>query len=104
LRTHVFGEGPLFEDRIAPVPSGQPDADDLIAVAPAGHPVFVPSVRTTARVLERKVSPRVAVGTFTSSRRSCSEVVMASILADTRRLPAGNVDRGWPGKVVAGPS
>ena len=54
--------GTLLEYRIAAVPQRQPQADDLIAITPTGHRVFVPPVRATAGLFEGEVRPRVAVG------------------------------------------
>jgi hypothetical protein len=42
----VQPEDPLLEDRVAPVPEGERKAEQLLVVADAAEPVFVPPVGT----------------------------------------------------------
>src|SRR5438105_2590157 len=51
-------EQALLQNRIAPVPERQREADSLMAVADAGQPGFVPPVRARSRVIVREVVPR----------------------------------------------
>ena len=55
-------ERPLLEDRIAPVPQCQAQAQPLLAVAEAGQAVLAPAVGLGAGVVMRQVVPRLAVG------------------------------------------
>ena len=62
--------GPFLEDRVAPVPQRDSQADDLVAVTPAGQTVFAPPVGAAARVLEREVRPGIPVGAVVLAHRS----------------------------------
>src|SRR6266567_8259046 len=55
-------EGPLLEDRFAPVPQRQPQAQPLMDVTEPGKAVLAPPVRTGAGVVVRQVIPCLAVG------------------------------------------
>src|SRR6202020_1358424 len=55
-------EGPLLQDRIAPVPQGQAQAEPLLDVAEPGQPVLAPPVGPRPRVVVREVVPGRAVG------------------------------------------
>ena len=55
-------ERPLLEDRVAPVPQRQTQAQPLLAVAEAGQAVFAPAVGLGAGVVMRQVVPRLAIG------------------------------------------
>src|SRR5580658_6698083 len=62
-------EQPLLEDRIAPVPQCQPQAQALPQVAKTGQTILAPAVGAAARVLMRKVFPRIAVRTVVLAYR-----------------------------------
>ena len=55
-------EQALLEDRVAPVPQREREADPLVAVADAGEAVLVPAIGARSRVIVREVVPRGAVG------------------------------------------
>src|SRR4029077_14817895 len=50
-------EQTLFENRIAPIPKSQCEANSLVSVADAADPVFSPAIRARACVLVRKIFP-----------------------------------------------
>src|SRR5438093_1184368 len=72
-------ERPLLQDRVAPVPQRQAQAQPLVDVAEAGQPVLAPPVRAGPRVIVGQVIPRVAVG--------------AVVLSDRAPLPLTDI---WP--------
>src|SRR5205085_2492710 len=53
-------EGPLLQDRVAPVPQGEREAQDLAVVADTCEPVLVPAVGPGASVVVREEVPRLA--------------------------------------------
>ena len=55
-------EEPLLEDRIAAVPEGGGEAQELVAVADAGDAVLAPAIGLAAGQVVRQVVPGVAVG------------------------------------------
>ena len=63
-------EHPLLEDRIAPVPQGQPEAQPPEDVGQPGHPVLVPAIRAGPRVVMREVRPCVAVRAVVLAHRA----------------------------------
>src|SRR5581483_8029263 len=58
----VHAEEALLEMRIALVPEGGREAEQLIAVADAGDAVFAPAIGFAARFVVGEVAPGVAVG------------------------------------------
>ena len=70
-------EEPLLEDRVAPVPQRERQAQPLLDVAEAGQAVLAPAVGAGAGMIVREVGPRVAVG--------------AVVLADRAPLPFAEV-------------
>ena len=54
-------EQPLLQDRVAPVPEREREAQPLLVVADAAEPVFAPAVGAGSRLLVREVVPGVAV-------------------------------------------
>src|SRR5262249_20444943 len=54
-------EQALLQDRIALVPEGEGEAEDLVAVAEAGEPVLAPSVCLAPGPVVREVVPGVPV-------------------------------------------
>src|SRR5207237_7942918 len=70
-------EQPFLEKRIAAVPEREREADMLMPIAQAREAVLVPAERARARVIVRKVIPRIAVG--------------AVVLADGAPRPFGHV-------------
>src|SRR6185503_6953208 len=54
-------EQAFLEDRIAPGPQCQREAEQLTVIGDAGEPVLTPAVRTVLRVIVREVVPRVSV-------------------------------------------
>ena len=79
-------ERPLLEDRVAPVPQRQRQAQPLLDVAEPGEPVLAPAVGAGAGVIVRQVIPGPAV--------------RAVILPDRAPLPLADV--GSPPVPVAG--
>ena len=55
-------EQPFLEDRIAPVPLRQREAEQLAAIGDTGEPVLAPPVRTVLRLIMGEVIPGIAVG------------------------------------------
>ena len=55
-------ESALLEDRVAPVPQRQRQAQPLLDVAEPGQPVLAPPVGPGPGVVVRQVAPRLAVG------------------------------------------
>ena len=70
-------EGPLLQDRVAPVPQRQGQAQPLVDVAEPGQPVLSPPVGPGPRVIVRQVVPGFAVG--------------AVVLPDRAPLPLADV-------------
>ena len=83
-------EEPLLQDRIAPVPQREREADVLVAIADAGEAVLVPAVGARAGVIVRKVVPGVAVGAVVLAHRA------PGALAEVRppALPVSTTLRG----------
>src|SRR6516164_2396197 len=54
-------EQPFLEDRVAPVPQRQREAEQLAVIGDASEPVLPPPVRTVLRVIVSEVVPGVAV-------------------------------------------
>ena len=52
-------EDPLLQDRVAPVPEREPEAEALLDVGEAGEPVLSPPVGPRPGVIVRQVLPRV---------------------------------------------
>src|SRR5262249_29158132 len=63
-------EQPLLQDRVAPVPERDGEAQVLRAIAEAADAVLVPAVGAAARVVVRAVLPRAAVGAVILPHRS----------------------------------
>ena len=63
-------EEPLFQDRIAPIPHGDGEADVLMPVADSRDTVLVPPVGSGSRVIVRKILPGVAIRAVVLSDRS----------------------------------
>ena len=80
-------EGPLLQDRIAPVPKRQREAQHLMVVADAAQPIFAPTVGARAGLVVGEVVPGVAV--------------VAVVLPDRSPLPLAEV---WspllPGRAI----
>src|SRR5262249_21390645 len=55
-------EQPFLEDRIAPVPQRQREAEQLAVIGDAGEPVLTPPVSTVLRVVMGEEIPGVTVG------------------------------------------
>ena len=70
-------ERPLLQDRVAPVPQRQGQAQPLLDVAEPGQPVLPPPVGPGPGLIVRQVIPRVAVG--------------AVVLPDRAPLPLADV-------------
>jgi len=51
----------FFEDWITPVPESEGEAEPLMVIAEAGESIFAPTVRTAARLVVGKISPRIAI-------------------------------------------
>ncbi len=62
-------EKALLEDRVRTVPERRREAQPLVAVADPEDAVFAPAVRSRARLLERKIIPRVAIATVIFANR-----------------------------------
>jgi hypothetical protein len=73
-------EQPLLEDRVAPVPEREREAQALLVVADATESVFAPAVGAGSRLFVREVVPGVAV--------------LAVVLAD--RAPLALAEIGAP--------
>src|SRR5581483_9457768 len=54
-------EEAFFQDRVAPVPEGEREADALVVIGDSGDAVLAPAVSLRARVVVRQVIPRRAV-------------------------------------------
>src|SRR5262249_18280834 len=54
-------EQPFLEDRVAPVPQRQREAEQLAVIGDAGESVLPPAVSTVLRVIMGKVVPGVTV-------------------------------------------
>ncbi len=54
-------EQPLLEDRVAPVPEGGGEDDELVAVAKPGDGVLAPAVRLAPRLVVRQKGPGFAI-------------------------------------------
>ena len=80
-------ERPLLEDRVAPVPQRQTQAQPLLAVAEAGQAVFAPAVGPGAGVVMGQVVPRLAVGAVILPDRA--PLALAQIR--TPRIPVARV-------------
>ena len=63
-------EQPLLEDRVAPVPQREREAQPALAVADAEQAVLAPAVGAAARVVVREVVPAVAVGRVVLAHRA----------------------------------
>src|SRR5262249_18997324 len=63
-------EEPLFENRIAPVPQRQREADQLMMVRESREAVFVPAVDPRPRVIVREVVPRCAIAAVIRAHRA----------------------------------
>jgi hypothetical protein len=70
-------EEPLLQDRVALVPEGQGEDEDLVTVADGGQAVLAPAVGLAAREVVREVVPRAPV--------------RAVVLADGAPGPLGHV-------------
>ena len=55
-------EGPLLQDRVAPVPQRQAQAQPLLDVTEPGQAVLAPAVGAGPGLVVRQVVPRLAVG------------------------------------------
>src|SRR5215471_6858601 len=55
-------EGPLLQDRIAPVPQCETEAQPLLDVAEPGQPVLTPPIGVGPGIVVRYVVPRVTAG------------------------------------------
>src|SRR5262249_28482593 len=75
----VVGEAeePLLQDRVAPVPERECEAETLLAVGNAGDPVLAPAIGARARLVMAEVIPGVAVS--------------AVVLADRAPLPLAQI-------------
>jgi len=51
----------FFEDWITPVPESEGETEPLMVIAEAGESIFAPTVRTAARLVVGKISPRIAI-------------------------------------------
>src|SRR5688500_11164436 len=54
-------EEALFQDRVAPIPQRDGEAETTLAVADAEEPVLTPAIRPAAGLVVREVVPDVAV-------------------------------------------
>ena len=63
-------EHALLEDRVATVPQRQAEAQALLHVAEAGHPVLAPAVGPRAGVVVGEVRPRITVGAVVLAHRA----------------------------------
>ena len=63
-------ERPLLQDRVAPVPQGQGQAQPLLDVTEPGQPVLSPPVGLRPGMVVRQVIPRVAVGAVVLPHRA----------------------------------
>src|SRR5262249_15848290 len=55
-------EEPLLQDRVAPVPDSEREAEAPLAVADPEEAVLAPAVSAAARVIVREVNPGIPVG------------------------------------------
>src|SRR6516162_8786198 len=60
-------EEPLFENRIMAVPQCQSQTEPLVVIANARNAVLPPSISSAARVVMRKVLPRISLWTVVLS-------------------------------------
>jgi hypothetical protein len=63
-------EQALLQDRIAPVPQRDREAQARLTITDAEDPVLAPAISATARVIVREVVPRVAVGRVILAHRA----------------------------------
>ena len=63
-------EHPLLEDRISTVPQRQPEAQPLLDVTEAGHPVLAPAVGARAGVIVGERVPCLAIGAVVLAHRA----------------------------------
>ena len=63
-------EGALLQDRVAPVPQGQGQAQPLVDVAEPGQAILSPPVGPGPRLVVRQVVPGVAVGAVVLPHRA----------------------------------
>src|SRR5437879_12809344 len=54
-------EPALLEDRVAPVPQCEPEAEIKLVVAEPGDPVLAPAISPTAGVVMRQIFPGITV-------------------------------------------
>ena len=80
-------EEPLLQNRVAPVPQGDREAEPPFPITQAEQAVFAPAVRAAARVVVREIVP--------------GRPVLGVILADRSPLPLGEI--GPPALPVALP-
>src|SRR3954470_13355215 len=63
-------EEPLLQDRIAPIPHRDREADVLVTVADAGNAVLVPAVCARPCVIVRQIFPSVTVRSVVLAHRA----------------------------------
>src|SRR5262249_46139951 len=60
----------FLEDGIAPIPQGQSEDQDLIAIAPARERILAPAESARTRVVVREIVPGLAVGAVILAHRA----------------------------------
>ena len=63
-------EEPLFKKRIAAVPHGHSETDELMPVAEASDAILIPAIRTRPRLIVGEITPGIALGAVVLANRT----------------------------------